>query len=162
MTLFKLSAASAALILAAGSAFAAGSDDHSHASTHAEMPAGQPGDPAQVDRTIRIRMIETDGGMAYEPSSLDVETGETVRLDVVNDGALEHELVLGTKDSNRAHMAEMADMPDMAHDDPNALRLAPGETGQIVWTFDTEGTFQFACLIPGHMEAGMHGPVHVH
>jgi uncharacterized cupredoxin-like copper-binding protein len=49
----------------------------------------------------------------------------------------------------------------MEHDDPNAIRLAPGKTGDIVWSFANTGTFQFACLIPGHMEAGMHGPIHV-
>ena len=157
----KLFALPAALMLAAGSAFAAGSGDHSHGGDHARMPAGQPGDPAQVDRTVEIRMIETDGGMGYEPASLDVETGETVRLDVVNDGTLEHELVLGTEESNLDHKAEMADNSQMAHDDPNAVRLEPGESGDLVWTFDAEGTFQFACLIPGHMEAGMHGPVRV-
>ncbi|MCE0505941.1 cupredoxin family protein [Roseivivax sp. GX 12232] len=150
-------ALSTALLGLAGTAFAAGSGDHSHG----DMPAGQPGAAAEVTRTIEIRMIETAGGMGYEPGALEVEAGETVRLAVTNAGALEHELVLGTEASNRAHMAEMAEMPDMEHDDPNALRLDPGESGEIVWTFTDEGTFQFACLIPGHMEAGMHGPVTV-
>lgn len=122
----------AALILAAGSAFAAGSDDHSHGGDHAEMPAGQPGEPAQVDRTVEVRMIETEVGMGYEPAALDVEQGETVRFEVVNEGTLEHELVLGTKESNLEHKAAMADDPDMAHDDPNAVRLDPGESGELV------------------------------
>ena len=34
-------------------------------------------------------------------------------------------------------------------------------TGELIWTFSQPGTFQFACLIPGHMEAGMQGPLTV-
>ncbi|NDW02705.1 plastocyanin/azurin family copper-binding protein, partial [Salipiger sp. PrR002] len=29
------------------------------------------------------------------------------------------------------------------------------------WTFGEPGTFEFACLLPGHYEAGMHGPLTV-
>ena len=34
-----------------------------------------------------------------------------------------------------------------------------GEEAEIVWTFGEAGEFEFACLIPGHYEAGMHGPL---
>lgn len=33
--------------------------------------------------------------------------------------------------------------------------VAPGQTGEIVWHFNRPGDFEFACLIPGHFEAGM-------
>ena len=33
----------------------------------------------------------------------------------------------------------MEKFPEMEHDDPNAIRLAPGETGEIVWTFANAG-----------------------
>jgi len=49
--------------------------------------------------------------------------------------------------------------PEMEHDDPNAVRLEPGEEAEIIWTFGEAGTFEFACLLPGHYEAGMHGPI---
>ena len=32
-----------------------------------------------------------------------------------------------------------------------------GKTGQIVWTFNRAGQFEFACLIAGHYQAGMTG-----
>lgn len=147
-----------AVILSAGAAFAAGSGDHSHEETR---PVGQPGSAAEVDRTVEVAMVETDAGMGFEPSDLMVEEGETIRFAVTNTGYLEHEIVLGTKENNLAHKDEMAEMGQMDHDDPNALRLAPDEDGEIVWTFSNAGTFQFACLIPGHMEAGMHGPITV-
>ena len=31
----------------------------------------------------------------------------------------------------------------------------------MIWTFTNAGTFEFACLIPGHYESGMHGPISV-
>ena len=31
--------------------------------------------------------------------------------------------------------------------------------GGILWKFTKRGAFEYACLIPGHFEAGMHGEV---
>ena len=56
-------------------------------------------------------------------------------------------------------MKEMQKNPDMEHDDPNAKRLKPKATGEIVWQFTKAGTFDFSCLIPGHREAGMFGTI---
>jgi uncharacterized cupredoxin-like copper-binding protein len=113
---------------------------------HDEMAVGMPGDAAHVDRTVEISMLETD-------------EGETVRLVITNIGEQEHEFVLDTPEANQEHKDLMARFPEMEHDDPNAVRLQPGEEGEIVWTFANEGTFEFACLIMGHYESGMHGPV---
>ncbi|NCW99267.1 MAG: plastocyanin, partial [Betaproteobacteria bacterium] len=33
--------------------------------------------------------------------------------------------------------------------------------GEIVWTFNRVGEFDFACLLPGHYEAGMRGTINV-
>lgn len=41
------------------------------------------------------------------------------------------------------------------------ITLDPGKIGGLVWQFDQAGTVDFACLIPGHMEAGMVGKVKV-
>ena len=57
------------------------------------------------------------------------------------------------------HKAVMEKFPEMEHDDPNSIRLAPGKSGEIVWKFTNDGTFKIACLIPGHYDAGMHGNV---
>jgi uncharacterized cupredoxin-like copper-binding protein len=55
----------------------------------------------------------------------------------------------------------MKKYPHMEHDDPNAKRLALLTDGEIVWKFTRRGTFEFACLIPGHREAGMRGTIDV-
>ena len=59
----------------------------------------------------------------------------------------------------KKHKALMEKFPEMEHADPNSIRLEPGAKGEIIWKFSASGEFQFACLIPGHMEAGMQGPV---
>jgi len=38
-------------------------------------------------------------------------------------------------------------------------RVSPGKTGEIVWTFNRAGTFEFGCLIAGHFAAGMVGTI---
>ena len=44
-------------------------------------------------------------------------------------------------------------------DDPNAKRLSPFNRAEILWKFTKRGEFEYACLIPGHLEAGMLGKV---
>lgn len=126
------------------------------------MAIGKPAQPGTADRIVKVTMSETDDGrMLFEPDTLSFEQGETVRFEITNAGALEHEFVMDTRANNEKHRALMAKFPEMEHDDPNAVRLAPGESDRIVWTFANAGEFHFACLIPGHMESGMHGPITV-
>lgn len=146
-------------------AFASGAHEGGHDAHMADdtsaMMIGVAGDPAKVARTIDITMRETDDGMmVFEPTSLDIAKGETIRFNVMNKGELEHEFVIDTVDGNAGHKVLMAKM-DMEHDDPNSIRLDEGGSGEIIWTFTNAGTFEFACLIPGHYESGMHGPISV-
>ena len=53
----------------------------------------------------------------------------------------------------------MREMPDMSHDNPNAMRLQPGGSREIIWNFGASDLIEFACLVPGHYEAGMRGRV---
>ena len=78
-----------------------------------------------------------------------------------NKGALAHEFRLATVKDNDEHAAMMREMPDMKHDEANTVSIAPGKNTEILWRFTQTGTFEFACLIPGHREAGMHGTVAV-
>ncbi|MBV6306921.1 cupredoxin family protein [Candidimonas humi] len=158
--------AALSLLLLAGAAQAAGGAAHEagpaakpgmHEHAH-ESGAGRPGDPARADRTIDIAMRDS---MRFVPSSLSVRPGETVRLHVVNEGKLRHELVLGSMHELQEHAAMMRSMPGMKHEEPNALSLAPGKQGDLVWQFGKAGTVDFACLEPGHMEAGMKGAISV-
>jgi uncharacterized cupredoxin-like copper-binding protein len=124
-----------------------------------EAAYGRPGDPATGGRVVQVAMRETETGMAFAPSHIEVARGEQVQFVLRNRGELDHELVIGTVDENRKHEAAMAEHPDMAHEDPNAKRLAPKASGVLRWQFTHAGTFEYACLIPGHREAGMVGTI---
>jgi len=119
---------------------------------------GKPGDPAKVTRTIKI---SGNDNMRYNPSAITVKRGETVRLVVTNTGKVNHELVLGTMKELKEHAELMRKHPGMEHDEPNMAAVRPGETREIIWQFTRAGTVDFACTIPGHLEAGMAGRVQV-
>jgi uncharacterized cupredoxin-like copper-binding protein len=119
--------------------------------------AGAPGDPKAPARTVEVSMSEDGSGMRFAPARVEVRPGEQVRFVLHNTGQLEHEFVLGTKAGNREHAAMMAEMPDMKHAAANAVTVVPGASADLVWRFSHKGDFEFACLIAGHYEAGMHG-----
>lgn len=126
------------------------------------MAIGEPGDKSKVTQTIRVTMKETDDGkMLFTPSKFEFKKGKTVRFTVKNVGELDHEFILDEQKSNLEHKAVMEKFPEMEHDNPNAISLASGETGEIIWKFTNDGLFEFACLKPGHYEAGMRGDLTV-
>jgi uncharacterized cupredoxin-like copper-binding protein len=114
--------------------------------------------PAEVRRTITLRMGDD---MRFTPAHLNVREGETVRLRIHNRGRMLHELVIGTADGLQAHAELMRKHPGMEHDEPYMAHESSGQRGEITWTFNRPGDFEFACLIPGHYEAGMRGTIRV-
>ena len=127
----------------------------------AHFSAGQPGDPRKPFRVVEVSMSEGSGTMSYSPSTLNVKKGEQIKFIVTNNGALTHEFILADTRANLKHAALMQKYPDMEHDDPNGKTLQPNGKVEILWRFNKSGTFEFACLIPGHREAGMLGHVTV-
>ena len=129
---------------------------------HETFAAGAPGDPGAPARTVDLAIHELPGGrMSFGTDAIRAELGQQIRFVVTNDGQLRHEFRLDSASGNAAHKAMMAKMPGMVHHDPNAMTLAPSATGTLVWRFTKPGTYEFACLLPGHYEAGMHGTVTV-
>jgi uncharacterized cupredoxin-like copper-binding protein len=126
---------------------------------HGNFSAGEPGDPKKPARIIKVVMREDGKKLAFEPARVTVRKGEQIRFVLENAGIDDHEFILATVKENRKHAELMKKFPDMEHDDPNAKRLAPAAHGEILWKFTKVGTFEFACLIPGHREAGMLGKV---
>lgn len=140
---------------------------------------GEPGEASEASRTVTVTMHDN----YYEPESIEVSTGETVRFMVENKGALVHEFNIGTASMHAAHQEEMQMMVDhgvirgdridhdmmememdghsMKHDDPNSVLLEPGESAEIVWKFTESTELEFACNVPGHYSAGMYGDLTV-
>jgi len=129
-----------------------------HGDEHRDAAYGRPGDPAKVSRTVAIDMSDA---MRFTPSLITAKKGETIRFALANSGKVRHEMVLGSSRELKEHAALMRKFPEMEHTDPNRLSVDPGKTGTLVWQFTRAGTFDFACLQPGHFEAGMRGKIAV-
>ena len=154
-------------LLSVGSAFAQGaapkakaadSHSHSHGKAHGHAGIGVPGQAGNVTRTINVDMTDN---MRFNPATLSVKQGETIRFVVKNSGQIKHEYVLGTKKELEEHYEVMKKHPEMEHADPNMITLGGGKTGEVIWQFTKSGKVDFACLQPGHYEAGMKGAVAV-
>ena len=126
---------------------------------HGHFSAGEPGDPKKPARTVKVRMLEGSGKMSFEPALIEVRRGEQIRFVVQNDGEEDHEFILATVEENQKHGEMMKKFPEMEHDDPNAKRVLPYSTREVLWKFTKRGEFEFACLIPGHYEKGMFGKI---
>jgi uncharacterized cupredoxin-like copper-binding protein len=152
-----------------------GSHDGGHG---AKKNIGIPGKASEAMQTIEIKMLDN----YYEPESISVKQGETVRFIIKNDGEFVHEFNIGTAAMHTAHQEEMMTMFEhgvleadkinhdmmkmdmgngktMEHNDPNSILLEPGKSGEIVWKFNKAGKIEFACNIPGHYDAGMMGKI---
>jgi len=123
-----------------------------------QKPWGIAGDLSGVKRTVTLTM---DDKMRFTPDTLSFKEGETVRFIVKNQGKLLHEMVIGTRAELDAHAAMMEKFPKMAHDEPYMAHVDPGKQGGLVWTFNRQGDFEFACLVAGHFAAGMKGRIKV-
>jgi uncharacterized cupredoxin-like copper-binding protein len=150
----------------AGVAFAPSASAHGEKSHEArqfteygdQWEFGRAGKLAEAKRTVAVEMSDQ---YRFKPSTLKVKQGETVRLVFRNTGAQVHEWVIGTPKEIAEHAALMRRFPNMEHDEVHNVHVPPGEERELVWQFNRPGTFEFACLLPGHHEAGMKGTAEV-
>jgi uncharacterized cupredoxin-like copper-binding protein len=142
----------------AGSTWSAGNHAGGHAHGPATSAIGEPGQVSQVTKAIQVGMSDT---MRFSPSSISVKAGETIKFVMQNNGKVKHEFVLGTDKELKEHYQQMMRFPEMEHDDPNMVTVEPGKSGVVIWKFTTSGTVDFACLLPGHYDAGMKGSIAV-
>jgi uncharacterized cupredoxin-like copper-binding protein len=122
------------------------------------FPVGKPGNAANVTRTVNVEMSDA---MRFSPSQLTVKRGETVKFVVKNTGKIRHEMMLGTEAGLKEHAALMRKFPEMEHAEANAVTVNAGKSAQVIWQFSKTGVVDFACLEPGHYEAGMVGRIAV-
>ncbi|WP_426175385.1 cupredoxin domain-containing protein [Massilia sp. TWR1-2-2] len=121
-------------------------------------PIGIPGQGADAKRTVTVDMTDA---MRFNPSSIKVKRGETVRFVVTNSGKLKHEMVLGSMSDLKKHADLMRKNPEMEHAEENMASVEPGKSGELIWKFTAAGKVDFVCLQPGHFDAGMKGKVAV-
>jgi uncharacterized cupredoxin-like copper-binding protein len=149
----------AAMLLSAHAWAGEAPSGHSHHGHGQSFSAGEPGNPKKPARIVQVTMGERDGKMVFAPARLEVKKGEQIKFVLRNNGELEHEFVLASTADNLKHAEAMEKNPGMEHEEPNGKEIASKKTGEMVWKFTKAGVFEYACLIPGHREAGMTGTI---
>ncbi|MGE3710876.1 MAG: plastocyanin/azurin family copper-binding protein, partial [Hyphomicrobiaceae bacterium] len=74
-------------------------------------------------------------------------------------GSRDQEFLLDSFAGNAKHKAVMQKHPEMVHAAPNGATIGVSDKVEVFWRFTKTGTFEYACLLPGHYEAGMKGVV---
>ena len=94
----------------------------------------------------------------FAPANLEVEPGTTVRFVVRNHDPINHELIVGSPDVHARH----ADGKEENHPPvPGEVSVPALQRGVTSYTFDSPGTVEMACHLPGHRAYGMRGEVEV-
>jgi uncharacterized cupredoxin-like copper-binding protein len=109
-------------------------------------------------RVIEVSAVDS---LSYDPATIEVGTGETVRFVVTNDGETDHEFVVGDEEVQALAEEEMSEGMHGHTAAMAAIRLAPGETKEATITFEEAGTFEYACHVAGHYEGGMVGTLNI-
>jgi uncharacterized cupredoxin-like copper-binding protein len=113
-------------------------------------------DDAPATRTVDVAMVD----IAFEPATIDVKEGETIRFVFTNTGQLPHDAFIGDTDAQAEHGTEMRQADDGprhsgAGGSGNGITVEPGETLGLTYTFDDRAAVEIGCHQPGHYEAGM-------
>lgn len=109
-------------------------------------------DPTDAVREVPVTMTDD---LRFEPDTITVAAGETVRFVVHNAGASDHEFLIGDEAAQAGFAAEMTDGHGDAHVGEAGIALGPGETGEVTYTFDDPGELLIGCHEPGHYDGGM-------
>jgi len=109
-------------------------------------------------RTIEITALDE---LAFEPSSIRVEEGETVTFVVTNAGDQMHEFVVGDTEMQETAEQQMSEGMGDHMEAMASLTVEPGETAETTIRFDEPGELLFACHVEGHYVGGMVGTIAV-
>ena len=144
------------------------------------MKIGSKGNVNDVSRVIKVIMYDN----YYEPSSFQINAGETIKFEVENAGELVHEFNIANKMMHIKHQPEMEKMVEneilfadsidkdkmkkmakmdksMGHSHSNSVLLEPKQKGDIIWKFDNAVNIEVACNVPGHYQVGMIAKVNI-
>jgi uncharacterized cupredoxin-like copper-binding protein len=119
-------------------------------------PSSAPGSTQQL--------VVTGRDITFAQKQLTLKAGQPARLVFVNEGAIEHDVTipgLAVGKSAEGHGSEEAShsMGALAPGTVHAT-AQPGDRVTVDFT-PKAGTYEFACTIPGHKEAGMVGSLRV-
>ena len=140
--------------------------DNSHGAPHdravlheGAMAIGRPGDPNLVGRTIRVALRDgPDGVMTSIRRRWRSQPGKRSASCSRTMAPWRTSLSWQRKPRSPATARRYGGCGSR-HAPRCGFRgtIEPDDQASLIWTFANAGSFAFACLIPGHYEAGMHG-----
>lgn len=125
---FRALAAAAAAMVAVATLAACGGGDSPSSAAATDSPAA-------ADVTVTAKEF------SFDPDALDLTAGKDATVELVNGGAVEHDLTIDDLDVR--------------------IYAAVGEKASATIPDLESGTYEFYCSIPGHREAGMVGEITV-
>jgi uncharacterized cupredoxin-like copper-binding protein len=108
-------------------------------------------DGAAAARTVEVEMRD----IHYEPASVSVRAGETVKFVFRNVGEAVHDAFIGDEAAQAKHEKEMRDGGGHHGGDDHAVTVNPGKTASLTYTFKGGETLLIGCHQAGHYQAGM-------
>ena len=124
---------------------APGEHPHSEAEPSAHQHAGHmhmTRPLAAVDDAPKATLHVIAGEFKFEPKTLAMRAGEPTRIELENEGAIEHALIVAAPDGKG----------DWIH-----LHAMVNATDAATFRIDKPGRYRVLCTVPGHTEAGMVG-----
>jgi uncharacterized cupredoxin-like copper-binding protein len=113
---------------------------------------------ASPTRTVEVTMTDE---LRFEPETITVGRGETVRFEVTNSGDAVHEFLIGDE-AAQARFADEMSAGEMNHETAAGVSVDPGHTETFEYTFDeADEAILAGCHEPGHYEAGMIATIEV-
>ena len=112
------------------------------------------------DRVVKVNIEHS----AFSTGTIEVEEGETVTFEIVNNDPIDHEFLVGDRRMQRAHEKGT----EAEHGDrPTEVSVPAGETVTTTIDFTEGGELAMAdpliygCHLPGHFDYGMKGFIEV-
>lgn len=102
--------------------------------------------------------------LAFAPMGVSVTSGDEVRVQLQNDGALVHDFTMERMPHRSLHMIGGMQGGEHMHEQSRYamhMALEPGSAGSLDFAPTERGEYEFFCTVPGHREAGMRGTIRV-
>ena len=143
-------------------------EDEPRTPAGSEQAAAQNTRPGAIEETVVVDASE----FKFAPATIRVPAGKPVKIVLNNGGRIEHEIlirdlpgkIMATQAPHEMHSSGEAGMKAMSEDAEAGrfhVHAGPGDQASEVFQADAPGTYDFACEIPGHKEAGMVGRIEV-
>ncbi len=128
--------------------------------------------------TSGATMIAVELGEFYfKPARLELPAGQTVTLQLINKGRVEHEFMVGREVKQHEHEGKMegfgqdffagievtytVEKGKVEREEEHGFEVELEPDGKATLTFtvppDRKGEWEIGCFVPGHYEAGMKG-----